>query len=53
MGKFNLGIFIIGVVVGIISILSKSPGTMVISLGFILLGVVVFVLRQFVGKVLR
>ena len=51
-GKVNLWIFILALLLGIISIITANPNLTVISLSGIILGVIMFILRKFVSKVL-
>lgn len=52
MGRLNLAIVVIGLVVAIGGIFTH-PNTVLVGMGIFLLGILVFVLRRFFGKILE
>jgi hypothetical protein len=52
MGEFNLGVIVVGIIVMVAGIFTH-PNIVFFGIGIFLLGIVIFVLRRFFGKILE
>ena len=52
MGRFNLIVIVVGIIVGVAGVFTH-PNITLVGIGIFLFGILVFVLRRFFGKILE
>jgi hypothetical protein len=52
MGRFNLGVIVVGIIVMVAGVFTH-PNIVLVGLGIFLFGIVIFVFRRFFGKILE
>lgn len=52
MGRFNLGVVVVGIIVMVAGAFTH-PNIFLVGLGIFLFGIVIFVFRRFFGKILE
>ena len=52
MGRFNVGVVVVGIIVMVAGVFTH-PNIFLVGMGIFLLGIVIFVLRRFFGKILE